>query len=245
VRLCKVLAILSLIFGGCITRSAFADAISANGTCETGNCSTPDTATNTFLTNPFNFAYTFANTDSYQVQGTVYSIDVVTDSSFGIQLTPVVTVTYLGNGSGTASATDILALDFLQNYSVLPGLGTYLESAGGTFGPGLGNASSASGQFSVAGQVFPLLGPFSPPPATFSDVVSNLSASTSSDTALATYEFTLTFGSGSEVGSYVGINTPPTETPEPPALWLLAGGILVLMVVKAWRAREPRSLASA
>jgi len=222
-----------------LTGTAFANAISVNGTCEVGSCASPDIlAANTSTTNPFNFTYTFGNSDQYQLQGTVVSTSTVSASSFSyVMLINNFIVTYLGNGSGGNSAADTLTTDFLQTFqNSFTGTGTFFEGISGTFGGSLGNATSAQGQFFHDGQALPVEGPFSPPPATFSDSVSNVSG-TFSGNSLADYRYILTFGSGSAVGSFITINNSPAPvaTPEPSTYSLLAGGLSFLFLRKARR----------
>jgi len=222
-----------------LTGTAFANAISVNGTCEVGSCASPEIqAANTTTINPFNFSYTFGNSDQYQLQGTVVSTSTVSASTFlATESVNNFIVTYLGNGSGGNSAADTLTIDFLQTFqNSLTGTGTYFEGISGTFGGSLGNATSATGQFIHDGQALPVEGPFSPPPATFSDFVSNVPG-TFSGNSLFDARFTLTFGSASAVGSSITINNSPAPvaTPEPSTYSLLAGGLSLLFLTKARR----------
>jgi hypothetical protein len=139
---------------------AFAGAISVNGTCELGNCAAPDTLGLTGSSStPFNFIFTFSNTDRFQIQGTLVATGL---TLIGTQAT----MTYLGNSSGTASGQDVLTLDILQNFQGPAAPTAYLEVVYGIFGgPLASSGSSASAQLIVSGVALPLMGPFSPPNA--------------------------------------------------------------------------------
>src|ERR1700723_1141613 len=97
------LILILLAAGGLFVNAAFAAAVSVNGTCELGDCATPDTlASGETLSEPFNFIYTFANGDTFQIQGVIGGANTAgtmwTDG--GTQLT----VAYLGNGGGGAAS---------------------------------------------------------------------------------------------------------------------------------------------
>lgn len=92
--------------------TALAGAVNINGNCALGNCASPDIlAPGASLTNPFDFVYTFANSDRYQVTGTLNAFNTSTPSGevFILIETPL-TVTYLGNNAGTTSGTDVLTI---------------------------------------------------------------------------------------------------------------------------------------
>jgi uncharacterized protein (TIGR03437 family) len=189
--------------------TAFAGALSVNGTCEVGNCVTPDTLGLTGSSDtPFNFVFTFNNSDRFQIQGALAAVGL---SILGTQAT----VTYLGNNSGTASGQDVVTVDFLQNFQSSPPPGAYEELIYGIFGGALASGTSATAQFFAGGIALPLMGPFGPPNsffATNSALTPGLAA-----TFLADGRATATFGAGSSPGSFVTMSTLPIAA-TPPAI---------------------------
>jgi hypothetical protein len=126
-----------------------AGAISVNSVCELGNCASPDiVAANSMLSVGFNFTFTFANTDSYQISGTLSGVDNAGNRwSIGVSNT---TVTYLGNSSGTASSTDVLTIDFLQNFAwVLTSGDNFTEGASISFGGDIASGSDVTNQLII------------------------------------------------------------------------------------------------
>ncbi|HXB72286.1 MAG TPA: PEP-CTERM sorting domain-containing protein [Candidatus Acidoferrales bacterium] len=224
-----LLPVISTLLAG----TAFAGAISVNGTCEFGACTPVDTlAEGTSLTDPFSFVYTFANTDEYRATGTLAARNLSnTTGIVRIALTGL-TFTYLGNDSGTPSGADSLVIDFLQNFQTPFATGinrSGFEAINGTFGGPLANASSVQGQvFSNGGTAMALLGPFFPPAPFSSGSVTNQLFAFGPIT-LADFRYTISFGTGSGVGATFNIdNTAPT-VPEPSAWLLMAGGVAFLL----------------
>lgn len=213
-----------------------AEAIQVNGTCEVGNCASPDIlGINSSYAHPFDFTYMFANTDSYHLSGTV----VGNFSSSGQVFLGITdfAATYLGNSAGTSSGADSLVSDFLQRFQTTAGPGTAFESIGGVFGPGLGLATSASGQVLFGSTTLPLLGPFTAPPNEFSEQLSNLPVTFTSPTLLD-YRYTLNFGQGSQVGSSITINpTEPSSVPEPSSLLLMGTGVITAFSARRYKLR--------
>jgi len=211
-----------------LSTSATAEAIRINSTCEVGDCPNPGVlGIGTSLTTPFDFTYTFANTDSYRLQGNLFTTNQAT--TFLLQITDFV-VSYEGNTSGFASSTDVLVSDFLQGIDSAQAYRAGFESIGGVFGPGLGLASGASGQVSFAGNSLPMLGPFTPPPAPFSESYQG-PVTIPRGNILLDYQYTLTFGSGSETGSSIELNpTQPTAVTPEPATWTLMGSGFIGLV---------------
>ncbi len=214
--------------------SAFAGAISVNGTCEFGVCTPADTLSEgNSLTNPFNFIYTFANTDQYQAIGTLAATNLSNSTGY-IEITAAgITLTYLGNNSGTASGSDTLVVDFLQNFQTPFGSGTGnngFEYISGSFGGPLANASSVQGQgISNSGTAQAVLGPFFAP-TPFS--ASNTNQPTKvGPTTLLDFKDTILFAAGSGIGSTINVSntpSPATPTPEPSAGLLMTGSLFLL-----------------
>jgi hypothetical protein len=94
------------------TVTTFAAAINVNGTCEVGTCTPPDLlAMGDSVSVPFSFVYTFANTDQYRGTGTVAASNT-SDTNGLVEMTAAsITLTYLGNSSGTLSSADTLVIE--------------------------------------------------------------------------------------------------------------------------------------
>lgn len=187
-------------FAPCLS---LASTVQVNGMCEKGACGSPDVLSlgNTIST-PFDFTYTFANSDSYQLQGRSGGINTPTE--FDLTLNNFV-VTYLGNNSGTSSQTDVLDNEFTQAYAFRTG-GRGIETVNlfGTFGADLGSASSASAYGTDRGVNRISLGPVFPPPNDFFSTAT-INTNTAAGNPLLDYHFILTFGAGSVEGSSITV----------------------------------------
>jgi len=235
-------------------------AISVNGTCQIGNCAAPDTVdSNGTLPTAFNFVYTFANTDKYQIQGG-WSASDTSGTNFeisGIQLT----ATYLGNSTSTASGADTLTIDSSQNFEFTgSGGGSAHEQAGGTFGGAIAqNGSSATFQLFVNKIALPLLGPYAPTGTTFSSPVTNFNFLSFSNPTLADYRSALSFGAGSKPGAFVILGTVPinvapliptggvvpvysSSTTVQPGEWISIYGTNLSAATNTWNGDFPTSL---
>jgi uncharacterized protein (TIGR03437 family) len=213
-----------LAAGVLMVGTAFAGAISVNGTCELGNCVTPDTlGIGDATSDPFDFVYVFGNGDQFQIQGVLSGRN--TSGTIWTDAGTQFTITYLGNGASAApSAADVFSIHLLQNF----------ENAGlssGTFGAdihvGFGGPLTPAGS-SAARQLFlgstpqPLLGPFSPPPALFSASFSGFPISGLGNPLLFDNRFSVSFGAGSNPGATIIFSLPQIFLP--PAI--TAGGVV-------------------
>ena len=127
----------------------------SNTICEVGNCASPGTLSpgDSIGATAYSFSYTLANTDSYFIAGSYSASGAAPTINFSA------TATYIGNSTGTASASDTLSVDLYQffNYNDNPD-GTYDESATlsqANVAPG----SYVTSQLFFGGQGIGLLGP--------------------------------------------------------------------------------------
>jgi hypothetical protein len=173
----------------------------------------------------FQFAYTFANTDNYEITGT-YSASEARGAGTSIGF--VVNAFYLGNSTNTASANDVLRVDLLQNYLYPYALdGTYFASAGGSLDPSVAPGSSFKAELTYNGQSVGVIGPFSGPGFQSGSTSATLTGLT--NPLAADFSYTYDFAAGS------------TPTPEPTALALSAAGLLAVGVFKIRRRRVVRT----
>ena len=213
---------------------AFATAVTVNGSCQVGPCLSSSSITDGgSITTPFSFVYVLPNTDRYQATGTIAAAATV--STFSITSADI-SLSYLGNMSGTASGSDTLVIDFLQYFTAF---GSFSNNSGyeyisGSFSGGYSNASSVEAQaFSAGGTAMALMGPFFPPNS-FTDFRSEQPVSGSPLFALD-FRDTVTFGAGSTPGATIDVsNVPSAPTPEPAPCLLLLTGSLFAGLLK-WR----------
>ena len=235
-------------------------AVSVNGACQIGNCTSPDTVdSNGTLPTAFNFVYTFANTDKYQIQGGWSATDT-SGTNFeisGIQLT----ATYLGNSAGTASGADTLTIDSSQNFEFTgTGGGQAHEQANGTLGgPIAQTGSSATFQLLLNGTALPLLGPYLPSRTTFSSPVTNFNFLSFKNPSLVDYRSTFSFGASSKPGAFIILGTVPinvapvipaggvvpvysSATAVQPGEWISIYGTNLAAATNTWNGDFPTSL---
>jgi len=223
-----VLAILS-------TASSFGASITVNGLCQ-ANCAAPGSigpGENSSL--PFNFVYTFANTDRYSATGLLTASNTSNTNST-IQITAAdILLTYLGNSTATSSSSDILIVDFAQTFTTPFSNGTNnsgFEFIRGNFSGSFAGASSVTAQGFSNGTSMQLMGPFMPPNS-FELSLTGQPFSFGPTTTLIARD-TVTFGAGSLPGAAISISnvpTTPSAVPEP-ATWLVTGAGLVLTFIK-------------
>ena len=199
-------------------------AITLNGTCELGNCSSVDSVSNGQSVGPanFNFNYSFADGDIYNLSGTYSaSYSTINGSSIGLGLSATYT------GSSPSVGNDVLTFDLLQNYfdnSAGSFDGTYHETAPVTLSGNVGAGSTVTAQLSYDGQGIGLLGPYGPG--------TNLGQQSAYLTGLdgnyldADFNFTFHFLAGTQPGAG---GTSPAPTPEPALLLPLGAGFLALI----------------
>lgn len=219
--------------------TAHANTISVNGSCMVGDCSNPDVIivpTGATFQAPFSFLYTLPNSDQYSFAGVV-SVGLMPGQVFYREDVRNLVVTYVGNSGGGASGNDLLMADFTQRFFIGGRIMPHPEDEmiSGRFGAGVGDGSSVSGQFTFEGNVFPLLGPFSPPPDEFFGSARALTGG--GGDAFENWEYVLRFGEGSGVGSSIMVSSAPV--PEPSSLVMLAmGGAGMLVGISRGRVRE-------
>ncbi len=214
-----------------VVASSFGAAISVNGICETGTCASPDIiAIGNSATTSFNFTYTFANTDQYQVAGSFLG-----GNTSGPDYTIPYTVTYLGNAGGGNASADVLTIDFLQNYQYTRTSGTFTETLRGGFAGPIDPSSTVQGRLFVSGQALPVQGSFSPP-SNFSVTLGGQAVSGLGNPLFFDIQRTDTFGAGSGVGASI-INATPSTVPEPSSLVLFGSGLGLAGLLMARRKR--------
>jgi uncharacterized protein (TIGR03437 family) len=256
----KLLKLFPLVAGALFTSAAFGEAVKVNGTCMIGNCTTPDTLNvGQTLDQPFNFTYTLANGDMYQIQGILaHQNNGGTEwSNYGAQLL----VTYLGNRSGTTalSGADVVTVDFLQNFQnagVTSAYGSY-TLIGDFVGPIASPGSSVARTVFFNNAPFPTLGPVSPPPNMFSESFQDAPNYVSGSLMLYDSRWTFSFGAGSGPGAGVVFGTFPQPTITPggvvplfsslstiePGSWVSIYGTNLAGANAVWNGDFPTSLA--
>jgi len=190
---------------------ASAAAITVNGTCQVGTCGSPDAvASGNALSTAFNFVVTLPNSDQYRIVGDINS-SAGTAADLTVSVVSPFTVSYMGNATGTSSATDVITLDVLQNFTLAFTLRSSFETAQGGFGGALSAGSSSQVQLVINGQALPIMGPF-PSPASFSVKSQSYSLSSPSNTVQFDVRHVFTFAAGSGVGATIYNALTPTST---------------------------------
>jgi hypothetical protein len=207
----------------CAPFTAKSGSIDVNGTCEVG-CSSQQ-----FLSNgmsdagAFNFLYTFADGDVYDIFGN-YSASYSTLNGSTIAIDPEFTY----EGTSPSVKNDTLDLSFSQGYfdtSCCTWAGTYTESVPLSLGASAGPKSTISGQLLYDGKSVGLVGPFGPG-TYFVTQSANLDFGALDDSPdlLGDYQFSVKFARGALPGASAG----STNTPEPVTPLLCGLGLIML-----------------
>ncbi len=212
----RVLVLCLLVFVA--TTVSFAGAIDINGTCELGNCAAPGILTSGQSTSAsINFTYTFANTDSYHIFGSVAESN--TNETISLSLGAV----YLGNASGTTSQADALTISFLQDYAegFTGTVSGFRENMSMYFYGPIAGTSSGTAQWSFDGQKLPLMSfaPSGPNSLSFT----NITLSGLTEPLAGDWVQVFSFGQGSNVGATIS-----GTAPEPSFTALLGVGLLAI-----------------
>lgn len=235
-------AVLILLSG----QNANATAIQVNGTCEVNFCGgaaldiSALKLNQSVSTTSFDFFFTFANTDEYEISGT-YAASYDATNGTVIQVTAI--ADYVTNGTASASAADVLTLDYLQHYqNVGPGTwdGTYTESVPVTIGANVGAGTSVSADLFWDGQGVGVIGPFTGPGSYYGAASNNLTGLTGAFLD-ADFQYTFNFAAGAQAGA--GVTVPLTSaTPEPaqliPAGLTLSFFVFTMLRRKAYESRN-------
>jgi hypothetical protein len=214
--------------------AAHAAVVQLNGTCEVGSCSTLQADALTFGTGigttPFNFNYTFANTDEYAVSGTYSASYGASGSLFSVTLG----VTYLGNSSSGPSQADSFDVDVLQDiFDNGPGTfdGTYTESVPVSIFGAVGPGSSVAAQLLWDGQSVGLIGPFVGDGTYSGSNAANLTGLTG-DYLDGDFQFIYNFAAGTQAGAGSSVASSTPEPAETIPAALIIGAALVFINYK-------------
>lgn len=198
--------------------ACFGTAIEVNGACLEGNCAVPDTVNiGSSVTLSGEFVYTFANGDSYGIS-TTFPISPSAQVGGGVRIDPSAStqVTYLGNGTGGASANDVLTIDFLQNVQSMSQMVSAISggySIFGVLGGGIAAGSSFTTQYTEGGFLAsPVLGPFVGPGSVSGSQPGFPISGTYPNPSLYDGRGTETFQAGSAVGSFIQLSFFPPAT---------------------------------
>jgi hypothetical protein len=204
------------------TTAGFAAAVSINGACELGSCASPDILNSGQSTHdPFDFTYSFLNTDSYHVFGSVG-----TSNSGGVGIGVTLTAVYLGNTNSTTSQADVLTIDFLQDFADSFTSGVFSEGESIYFYGPIASSSSATAQLSFDGKTLPLqsFAPGGPSFVGFTNItLSGLTEPLAGETVEA-----FSFGQGSNVGATIS-----TTMPEPSSFLFALIGVFGLLALRS------------
>lgn len=210
-------------------------AISVNNACQVSDCSAAGLANGaltigTSASGNYSFSVTLADGDIYSIAGNYNN--TFPGGTF-VGFFPL--VTYTGNktqGNVAAVATDVLALDLLQDFTS-PGNnvvwdGTYNESIPIHLSAA---GSSATGNVTYDGQSVGVLGPVSGP-GNFTLTNSKALAGLDGNTLVSDYNITFTFNGGTSVGT-----SASSPAPEPVQTIPVALGLIALLAAKTRKSR--------
>jgi hypothetical protein len=181
-----------------------------DGTCMVGVCPPTPTPLNTQYTLPYSFVRNLPNGDSFRISGTMTSGTINNGSN--ITNNVIFTVTYLGNttGGNVPSQTDTLTVT-AHVYAVEPISPINAPNPFGVaFSPNISPASSVTEVAVQNGVTYETQGPISPPGPFTAVPVKVISGG--QYTSIWTY--TIKFGAGSPVGSWIQTGyyvQPPTN----------------------------------
>jgi len=204
-----------------------ADTITVNGVCELGNCAMPGVLSDPGSTTlSLNTTFTLANTDEYQVV-----LDATPTINAGLVTLGIQdwSVTYLGNGTNTASAADQIVVDVAQDFQTAIFSTTVEFAFSGFFLGPIADGSTIESDALINGVVMASAGPAtSPDPFT---LTSTQSPYTTTDNTNLERTFTFDFASGSGVGAEIS-RSDVSSVPEPGSALLLLTGVAALAFSK-------------
>lgn len=184
--------------------------IAVNGDCHVGECPPTAHSANSTVNTPVDFTITLANGDRFHVAG----FDRQVNHGCAVEAVMDVSVQYVGNPTGGASDTDNLDLDLYRSFTcTAKDPPTYRFDPSGRFSPNIAPSSSVE----FTGRVSPELhaGPFAAPKAWGIEGFGKVPVSGGAVQWQHTYS--LVFGAGSHIGSYILLNQArvPPRVPLP------------------------------
>ncbi len=174
--------------------------VAIDATCEVGACTPAPLPIDTSAEVPLSFTYTLPNGDIYYISNGVFGGDSDTTGTI-LHVNILYQVTYEGNVTGAtiASASDTLTMDFYESYATPTTTTNYTDDLIGGFSPNIGANSSVSVCWNLV-NCFPAVFPYAPFDSTSTFPNTSVNGAMNFDET-----YTLTFGLGSPVGSYIVI----------------------------------------